>query len=249
MSNSNLFIDNEVHIWIGNLKTMPCLSKAKSRMHILNNDEISSLFDYPFIKQRNIFLLSRVMLRDILSFYLKISPEDVRFSKNEYGKPFILNESKESIYFNLSHSNNCVALAISNTSSVGVDIEYFNRDIEINSIIDYYFSKKEKKYLSYFDETQKKHNFYKMWTLKEAYIKSRGIGLSEEIIKNLDFYIKRDQFDKLYFIEQHYSAHLSYITKSILDSYKISIITYHHPFNYKFLTWGDIKNTLPHHLL
>ncbi|MEN2732940.1 hypothetical protein WBU85_12940 [Escherichia coli] len=38
-----------------------------------------------------------------------------------------------------------------------------------------------------------------MWTLKEAYIKSRGIGLSEEIIKNLDFYIKRDQFDKLYF--------------------------------------------------
>ena len=29
-----------------------------------------------------------------------------------------------------------------------------------------------------------------MWTLKEAYIKSRGIGLSEEIIKNLDFYIK-----------------------------------------------------------
>ncbi|EPL5159521.1 4'-phosphopantetheinyl transferase family protein, partial [Proteus mirabilis] len=89
MSNSNLFIDNEVHIWIGNLQTIPCLSKAKSRMHILNNDEISSLFDYPFIKQRNIFLLSRVMLRDILSFYLKISPEDVRFSKNEYGKPFI----------------------------------------------------------------------------------------------------------------------------------------------------------------
>ncbi|HEK1025531.1 TPA: 4-phosphopantetheinyl transferase, partial [Proteus mirabilis] len=138
MSNSNLFIDNEVHIWIGNLKTMPCLSKAKSRMHILNNDEISSLFDYSFIKQRNLFLLSRVMLRDILSFYLKISPEDVRFSKNEYGKPFILNESKENIYFNLSHSNNCVALAISNTSSVGIDIEYFNRDIEINSIIDYY---------------------------------------------------------------------------------------------------------------
>ncbi len=89
MSNSNLFIDNEVHIWIGNLQTIPCLSKAKSRMHILNNDEISSLFDYPFIKQRNIFLLSRVMLRDILSFYLKISPEDVRFSKM----------STETIYF------------------------------------------------------------------------------------------------------------------------------------------------------
>ncbi|HAX7557069.1 TPA: 4-phosphopantetheinyl transferase, partial [Escherichia coli] len=28
-----------------------------------------------------------------------------------------------------------------------------------------------------------------------------------------------------------------------------SIITYHHPFNYKFLTWGDIKSNLPHHLL
>ena len=49
MSNSNLFIDNEVHIWIGNLQTIPCLSKAKSRMHILNNDEISSLFDHQLL--------------------------------------------------------------------------------------------------------------------------------------------------------------------------------------------------------
>lgn len=235
---NNLFKGNEVHIWIGNLETKSCWHKAKTRMHILNNDEISSLFDYPLIKQRNIFLLSRVMLRDILSFYLKISPEDIRFFKNKYGKPFILNESKESIHFNLSHSNNCVALAISNTSSIGVDIEYCNHDVRINNIIDYYFSKREKQYLSCLDEIQKKHSFYKMWTLKEAYVKSIGVGLSEGFVKNIDFYIKRNQFDKLYFMEKYYSTHLSYMTKSMLDNYKITIITHHCPFDYNFIQWG-----------
>ncbi|HGD3320613.1 MULTISPECIES: 4'-phosphopantetheinyl transferase family protein [Proteus] len=234
----NLFKRNEVHIWIGNLANMLCWNKAKSRMHILNNEEISSLFSYHLIKQRHLFLLSRVMLRDILSFYLDIPPADIKLLRNQYGKPFIENNDiTKKIQFNLSHSHDCVAIAISNTSLIGVDIEYCCHNRELNNIIEYCFSEKDKQYLSYFNETQKKYIFYKMWTLKEAYVKSIGCGLSNNYIKEIDFYLRRNRATSIEFIEKNATEKLSFMTRKIFNIYQISTVTQNNQEDFQLIHW------------
>ena len=72
-------------------------------------------------------------------------------------------------FFNLSHSNGIVVLAISNERNIGIDIEEikpFNEDVKARIV-----NKKEKSYI------QNDLNFYEIWTAKEAILKMDGCGL------------------------------------------------------------------------
>lgn len=87
---------------------------------------------------------------------------------NEKGKPFFKNSQ---IKFNISHSDNLVALAISE-KDVGIDVEFIK---PVNQkLFDKVFSLKEKQDFL----LSEKENFFKLWTLKESYIKLLGKGLS-----------------------------------------------------------------------
>ncbi|MBP0979528.1 MAG: 4'-phosphopantetheinyl transferase superfamily protein [Oscillospiraceae bacterium] len=95
------------------------------------------------------------------------------FKKNKHGKPFLINNQ---LYFNISHSHEKVVVAVS-SSEVGVDIEKIsNRNLKI---IDRYFTKKEKDFI-FLDNNNIKiiNRFYIVWTLKESYLKFKGVGLT-----------------------------------------------------------------------
>lgn len=120
----------------------------------------------------------RTLLGDILARYaiykrLGLRNHDLIFSINEYGKP-ILTEPK-GIYFNISHSGNWVVCAI-DEKQVGIDIEQITQ-IDLK-IAERFFSSNE--YLSIINQPNeiRQEFFYKLWTLKEAYIKAVGKGLS-----------------------------------------------------------------------
>ena len=89
--------------------------------------------------------------------------------ENEYGKPYFSNSDT---HFNLAHSENALICAISD-SPIGVDIERIG---EIKPmILNKCFSDKEASYISSPDD------FYKLWTLKEAYVKAIGVGISKRL--------------------------------------------------------------------
>lgn len=92
--------------------------------------------------------------------------------RNKYGKPFFKNI--DGIHFNISHSGNGIAAIISN-KNVGIDIEK-HENIDL-SIAKRFFTNDEYKYIVEKDDESKKR-FYKVWTLKESYIKAIGIGMS-----------------------------------------------------------------------
>ncbi|RKM56473.1 4'-phosphopantetheinyl transferase superfamily protein [Butyrivibrio sp. X503] len=127
----------------------------------------------------------------LLSYYaifkeFGLAPKDITFDKNKYGKPFV--KDRDDIYYNISHSGNYVVCAIG-SSPVGIDVqEHKNADL---NIADRFFSKEEKEALATVgnkgaeteEEILKKRKklFYDMWSLKEAYIKCIGIGLSKPL--------------------------------------------------------------------
>ncbi len=95
-----------------------------------------------------------------------------KLTYGENGKP-----ECEDVCFNISHSGNFVigvAALKENVREIGCDIEYMdNAPLEV---ADKYFFNSEKEYI------QKSENpslaFWKLWTLKESYMKMTGEGMS-----------------------------------------------------------------------
>lgn len=103
-------------------------------------------------------------------------PTDIGYEKN--GKPYFTD--RPDLHFNLSHSGKWAVCAFSD-APVGVDVEV-RRDTTNLKVAERFFSKKENEYINSFDtKEQREDAFYKIWTLKEAFIKATGEGLSRPL--------------------------------------------------------------------
>lgn len=131
-------------------------------------------------RRQDAYLRGRALLRWSLS-ELGIETPEV-FSVNQNEKPFLSGGP----HFNLSHSGDAVALALDNDFEVGLDVEDASVKRNFLSIVEEYGSLQEKSYLNSRSEDLKADTFYKIWSLKEAYCKATGEGLSENLV-NLDF--------------------------------------------------------------
>jgi len=97
-------------------------------------------------------------------------------------KPYV---EQSNLDFNLSHSADYFAFAISNLENiyVGVHIEVVKMNLEIVPIINNYYHKNEISYIliSGSNNLTRQLRFYEVWTRKEAFLKMLGIGLSEKL--------------------------------------------------------------------
>lgn len=118
---------------------------------------------------------------------ININDIKINFTKNE--KPYIENEEYKNIFFNISHSKDKAIIVISN-EEVGCDIEKI-KDFDIN-IAKRFFTKKEYELIDgIFDKEKQKKIFYKIWTMKESYLKQKGTGIVEGLdiidFSNVDY--------------------------------------------------------------
>ena len=103
-----------------------------------------------------------------------ISEREIRIGDN--GKPYLANGA---IFFNLSHSGERVMCAVSDME-VGCDVQKIGTTSL--KIADRFFSASERQLLnSIEDESAKINMFYRLWTLKESYIKAVGTGLKTSL--------------------------------------------------------------------
>ncbi len=95
---------------------------------------------------------------------------NAKYERVGYGKPLLTGNMP----FNISHAGDYAVLALSK-QSVGVDLERI-RPIDWDKIADRFFHPEERSHL------QKAQNalaeFFRIWTLKESYLKAEGIGFS-----------------------------------------------------------------------
>jgi len=164
---------HQVDIW----RVLLDLSRdpIKSVESVLSADETQRAGRFHFAQDRNRFILSHGYLRAILARYLHCRPDQLEFSPNEYGKPALADSNLE---FNLSHSGVFALLAVSRIHKVGIDVEQVRQDVETETLARRFFSERENSDLMKTPPEQRIAAFYRCWTLKEAYIKAHGLGLS-----------------------------------------------------------------------
>jgi 4'-phosphopantetheinyl transferase len=125
---------------------------------------------------REMFLLGRVMARALVGRALGVDPQAWRWSENARGRPEIADPPTD-LRFNLSHSAGLVACAIARGRDVGVDVESLRRRPIDPAIVRRYCSPAECADIeTYGDGWQRRFLVY--WTLKEAYLKARGVGVA-----------------------------------------------------------------------
>lgn len=118
----------------------------------------------------------------MLAKKLHTSPAAIVFHKQTNGKPFT-----DSCFFNISHSNGTVAVAV-NETEIGIDIEKI-RDFD-ERIIDRVCTENEKQFILSAETAETKNErFFIIWTLKEAYFKCIGTGITADL-KSVAFTIK-----------------------------------------------------------
>ena len=175
-SNLHLAAD-EVHVWRAELDLPPTqLRRLKST---LTPDESERADRFRFEKDHQHYIAARGILRTILSSYLCISPERLRFVYSDYAKPSLAPEfAHHDIQFNLSHSAGLALYAVTYRYDVGIDVEHIRTNFEHEEIAQRFFSPREVAILNTVSPHLKPLAFFNCWTRKEAYIKAQGQGLS-----------------------------------------------------------------------
>jgi 4'-phosphopantetheinyl transferase len=135
------------------------------------------------VRRRRQFLATHALTRVALSHGRALPPQSWRFSRNEYGKPSPIPEC--GLRFSQSDSVEMATCLVALPDpiggaavEVGVDLESFARAEEIVPLAPRVFSKAERAQLDALPAADRADRALTLWTLKEAYIKARGMGLT-----------------------------------------------------------------------
>lgn len=150
----------------------------------LNDDEIFSYFynntskerqnkinSFRFRKDKNLSLGASALLDKGLEKFYGLREKEMTYGTEKNKKPYF--ENAPEIHFNISHSETMVTVAFSD-NEIGIDIEKIkNSDLKI---AERFFAEEEYNHILSAENQSKE--FYRLWTLKESFMKVTGLGLS-----------------------------------------------------------------------
>lgn len=162
-----------------------CLDKIRDQrlinqyLGILSPAESITISKIRSEKKRHESLVSKALARFVLSRCCRITPEAVQYCVNRHGKPALMpGVTPVPVRFNLSHCKDLAGCAVTWDADVGIDMEDQHRGVNLN-LARRFFSEPEIMQLEKIKDTAgREAMFLQLWTLKEAYIKAVGKGLS-----------------------------------------------------------------------
>ncbi|RZC74338.1 hypothetical protein C5167_049820 [Papaver somniferum] len=183
----------ETHLWYVIPDEVKDASLQNQYMKLLSPCEKKTVLQMQGDRLQKGSLLARALVRTTLARYTdtQVSPNLLKFQKNNFGKPEVEWEHDEqwnppSLHFNISHSSSLIACGVTVDMPIGIDVEEKQRKTK-NSTMSFarrYFSPHEVERLhAIVDPEVQRHEFIKLWTLKEAYVKALGRGFSASPFK------------------------------------------------------------------
>jgi 4'-phosphopantetheinyl transferase len=185
----------EIHLWCAFCEAIEDEALLRQYHALLSESERQQQARFYFPHDRHRYLITRALTRTVLSRYADVAPRDWTFRASAHGRPEICNDvpAARLISFNISHSRNFVIIALTRELPLGVDTEDCATREPPLEIADRFFAPEEVSELRSLPAQRQLKRFFQYWTLKESYIKARGLGLA----------IPLDQFSFDLRAEQH----------------------------------------------
>jgi len=177
---------DRIHLWVAYPDDLKDEATALKCARLLSEDERARLERFKFDRHRREYLATRAVGRAALSAYAEVAPGDWRFEAGEHGKPAIVRasggqalcEQASGLKFNLSNSMGLVVCAVAHGLEIGVDVEPYTRAKTIEEVAERFFSARELEQLEPLRGEERRERGLTLWTLKEAYMKARGLGMA-----------------------------------------------------------------------
>ncbi|CAB3222790.1 unnamed protein product [Arctia plantaginis] len=162
----------------------PTIEEITDASCYIQSEEKQRIARFVFQNDAKSSLVGRLMLRKFVHETNSIPYNEIRFIRDERGKPCLVNDGDTPVTFNVSHQGDFVVLAGHKNRSIGIDIMKIeppaNKNIpEFFRIMTRQFSPHEWATIRSFPtELEQIACFYRIWCLKESYVKNTGFGIT-----------------------------------------------------------------------
>lgn len=170
---------DQLHVWIARPENFRDETSLARYRGWLSDEERSRADRYLGADDRHLFLVAHALLRSTLSRYGDRRPQEWRFTTGQHGRPGIGagQAAAMRLGFSLSHVHGMVACVVGDGIECGVDVEPLGRVTDPRALARRYFHPGECDELDRLSDRDVDARFLEYWTLKEAYVKARGLGL------------------------------------------------------------------------
>lgn len=171
--------ETEVVIWLAGVEEALSHRSEEQLLAWLQQEDREDVTRARVTHVRRERIVARALLQLGLSWYLDQPPGGWRISRGELGRPDLVPApGQPDLRFNLSHSGGLVACGFTVGKPIGVDVEHRERAFPLSEEFARYLSPSERARCSAAPESARKDEFLRHWTLKEAYSKALGLGVS-----------------------------------------------------------------------
>jgi 4'-phosphopantetheinyl transferase len=156
----------------------PGCDAAATLWPLLDAAEQSRARRFQFEPDRDAYVAAHALLRVMLSRDADVAPHNWRLRVSPGGKPEIDPcHGRGDLRFSLSHTQGMVACAVGRRHDLGVDVERCDPAFPVLEMARSLFAPAELERLADLPSAQQNIMFYRLWTLKEAYLKATGQGI------------------------------------------------------------------------
>ncbi|MCI0428001.1 MAG: 4'-phosphopantetheinyl transferase superfamily protein [Nitrospiraceae bacterium] len=169
----------QLYLWTLRTDELTDTAIACGFQAILSADERNKARRFRRATDRQQFVISHALVRLALSNHFPVPAGDWRFDRDHNGRPFIVAPViLPPVRFSLSHTQGLVACLITLSAEAAVDVEKIEHNQDLALVARQVLSPAEQRALSVLSGKDWTARFFDYWTLKEAYAKARGLGLS-----------------------------------------------------------------------
>jgi 4'-phosphopantetheinyl transferase len=170
---------DDVHVWHVAPELIEDSALLRRCDAILSAEERARHARFVFPAHQHLYLVAHALVRTALSQYAPVEPEAWTFRIGPHGRPEVAGPAGvPPLRFNLSHTAGLIAVAVMLEADLGIDVEGIDARASRLEIAGRYFSPAETADLHLLPAERQPRAFVEYWTLKEAYIKATGLGLS-----------------------------------------------------------------------
>ena len=172
-----------VHVWLATVKED---ADCRALERILSPAERGRAARFVRRIDRIAYAAAHALLRQALSTLDNTaSPDAWTFDAEPSGRPFLTGPNA-GLEFSLTHSTALVGCAVTTGARVGIDVEATNREAPVAVGVKY-FGPNERAMLDAAGDVERRELFLRYWTLKEAYLKARGVGVAPSRLSKVTF--------------------------------------------------------------